>query len=214
MRMASLTPPARRRRRWSRPRSPVAASPASSAASSGSGLTRSASVIQPAFRRACMISVSASSRDRSKPSSAPGVWTFSPSLRSVQPTRSSVAQPARSSTVLMPALPSATSILVVTPGTSLHGVLDAERLPLGVELGLDAGEIVAGAGLQLGRGLLVEALDAGEFLDRDVGQFLDRVEAFGRQELADHLVDVERLHERPGCGRRIPSGAARTPPAR
>src|SRR5258707_946644 len=40
-----------------------------------------------------------------------------PSLRSVQPTRSSVAQPARSSTVLMSFSPNLTSIFEVTPGT-------------------------------------------------------------------------------------------------
>ena len=77
-------------------------------------------------------------------------------------------------------------------GHLLERVLDAEFLALGVELGLDLGEIFAGAGLQFGRGVVVEALDAGDFLGIDHRQFLDRVEAFRRQQLADHLVDIER----------------------
>src|SRR5581483_1009222 len=69
-----------------------------SASAGSAGLARSASEIQPALTRACMIRCSASSREISMPSSAPVCLTGSlPSLRSVQPTRSSVAQPARSS---------------------------------------------------------------------------------------------------------------------
>src|ERR1700738_5198595 len=68
--------------------------------------------------RACMIMFSASSRDTSLGSRMPGCLVGSPpSLRSVQPTRSSVAQPARSSTVLMSFSPNFTNIFEVTPGT-------------------------------------------------------------------------------------------------
>ena len=42
-----------------------------------------------------------------------------PDVSSVQPQRSSVAQPARSSIVLMPCSPNATSINAVSPGMSL-----------------------------------------------------------------------------------------------
>ena len=88
---------------------------------------------------------------------------------------------------------------MVTPGTSLSFVGDAELRALGVVLGLDLGEIVAGARLQFARGLLVEALDRGDFLGLDQRQFLDRGEAFRGEQLADHLVDVERLHEHLGA---------------
>src|SRR6266436_6564535 len=68
--------------------------------------------------RACMIMFSASSREVSLGSRMPGCLVGSPpSLRSVQPTRSSVAQPARSSTVLISFSPNFTSIFEVTPGT-------------------------------------------------------------------------------------------------
>ncbi len=65
-----------------------------------------------------MIMRSASSREISLASRMPGNLVGSPpSLRSVQPTRSSVAQPARSSTDLMSFSPNLTSIFEVTPGT-------------------------------------------------------------------------------------------------
>ena len=56
-------------------------------------------------------------------------------------------------------------------------------------------EVFAGARLDFVRGVLVEALDRGDFVRLDEGDFLDRGEAFGGQQLADHLVDVERFHE-------------------
>src|SRR5581483_11104786 len=91
---------------------------ASASATSGSGGLRSASVTQPALRRACMIIASASARDRLKPSRMPAWRTVSPSLRSLQPTTSSGTRPAKSSTVLTSPLPRATSMAVLTPGTS------------------------------------------------------------------------------------------------
>ena len=45
------------------------------------------------------------------------------------------------------------------------------------------------------RGILVEALDMGDFGGIDEGDFLDRGEAFGGEQLRDDFVDVERLHE-------------------
>ena len=90
--------------------------------------------------------------------------------------------------------PNATSIAVVTPGIS-EVVGDAERLALGVALGLMLLQILARAGLDLLGGVLVEAFDRGDLRRLDEGDFLDRGEAFGGQQLGDHLVDVERLHE-------------------
>ena len=44
-------------------------------------------------------------------------------------------------------------------------------------------------------GVLVEALDVGDLAGIDVGHLLHRLEALGGEQLGDHLVDVERLHE-------------------
>src|SRR4029077_2243583 len=44
-------------------------------------------------------------------------------------------------------------------------------------------------------GILIEALDVGDLAGIDVGHLGDGLEAFGRQQLGDHLVDVERFHE-------------------
>ena len=51
---------------------------------------------------------------------------------------------------------------------------DAELRALGVELGLDLGQIIARPRLQLGRGILVEAFDAGDLFGVDHRQLLDR----------------------------------------
>src|SRR3990167_8894477 len=80
-------------------------------------------------------------------------------------------------------------------GDFLEGVVDAERLPLLVLLGLDPRQILAGALLELGRRLVVEALDAGDLVLLDVGDVLDGGEAFRGEELGAHLVDVERGDE-------------------
>src|SRR4051812_8550977 len=83
-------------------------------------------------------------------------------------------------------------------GHVLHCVLDAELLAPGLEFGFQLFEIFTGAVLEFLRGLLVETFDAGEFLDVHHREFLDRGEAFGRQQLADHFVDIERFHEDAG----------------
>ena len=72
---------------------------------------------------------------------------------------------------------------------------DAELLALGIALGLLALEIVARPRLDLVGGVLVEALDVGDLAGIDVGHLLHRLEALGGEQLGDHLVDVERLHE-------------------
>src|SRR5262249_44107266 len=69
-------------------------------------------------------------------------------------------------------------------GNFLEGILDAEVLALGVELGLLLVQELARARLQLLRGFLVEAFDAGEFLLLDQEELLDRLESFRRQQLA------------------------------
>ena len=72
---------------------------------------------------------------------------------------------------------------------------DAERLALGVELGLEFLEMLAGARLNLVGGVLVEAFDGGNLARLDEGDFLDGGEALRGEELGDHFVHVERLHE-------------------
>src|SRR5262249_11919596 len=77
-------------------------------------------LIQPALTRAFIMSVSQYSRDTFKRSRIPGCLTVFPSFDSLQPSRSSVAQSARSSIDFMPCSPKATSIRVVTPGKFLR----------------------------------------------------------------------------------------------
>ncbi len=60
-------------------------------------------------------------------------------------------------------------------------------------------EEFAGAGLDFLRRLLVEAVDRGNFVEVDKGEFLDSRKAFGGKHLADHFVDVERVHEEVGA---------------
>src|SRR3954469_6245889 len=71
-----------------------------------------------------------------------------------------------------------------------HVVGDAQFLPPRLLLGLDAGEIVLGSGLDLGGRVLVEALDRREFGRVHVGQFLNGAEALRGQKLAHDLVHV------------------------
>src|SRR5450830_961463 len=66
------------------------------------GCVRLASLIHPAFMRAFMMIASQSSRDTLKRSRIPACLMVFPSLDSLQPSRSSVAQSARSSMDLMP----------------------------------------------------------------------------------------------------------------
>src|SRR5581483_10695130 len=83
-------------------------------------------------------------------------------------------------------------------GHVLHGVLDAELLAPGLELAFQPLQIFLGAVLQLVGGVFIETFDAGEFPDIDQRQFLDRREAFGGEQLAHDLVDIERFHEDAG----------------
>ena len=59
--------------------------------------------------------------------------------------------------------------------------------------------IVAGAGLELLGGVLVEALDGGDLVGVDIGDVLDGGEAFGDQQLGDDLVDVQGFLEQRGA---------------
>ncbi len=103
-----------------------------------------------------------------------------------------MAQPARSSIVLTSFSPSFTSIGSVTPSIVCSSSCDAELDALGVLLRLDLGEVVARARLDLLGGVLVEALDGGELVRLDEGEFLHRAKALGGEQLAHHLVEVER----------------------
>ena len=84
---------------------------------------------------------------------------------------------------------------MVTPVDLLEVVRDPKRLALVVEFGLDPGEMSLRARLDFGRGVGVEAFDRRKLARFDIGDFVDRAEAFRREELGDRLVDVERVHE-------------------
>src|SRR5579884_1206371 len=74
-------------------------------------------------------------------------------------------------------------------------VLDTELLPPGIEFRLLPIEIFAGAILQFARRVEIKPLDAGNFLLVHQRQLFDRAEAFGGQQLPDHLVEIERLNK-------------------
>ena len=74
-------------------------------------------------------------------------------------------------------------------------VLDAELAALFARRGFAPLERFGGAVLKLGRDIVVEALDRGDFVDRDVGDFLEAGEAFGDEQLRQRLVDVELVLE-------------------
>ena len=74
-------------------------------------------------------------------------------------------------------------------------VLDAELAALLARRGFAPLERFGGAALKLGRDIVVEALDRGDFLDRHVGDFLEAGEAFGDEQLRQRLVDVELVLE-------------------
>src|SRR5919107_550701 len=95
-------------------------------------------------------------------------------------TSSSVARSARSSSVRMFALPKVTSICSVRCGISAR----ASSTPSFRRSSRDAA-------LQLGGDVVVETLDRGDLLDRDVSDFLEAGEAFGDEQLRERLVDVE-----------------------
>jgi hypothetical protein len=64
---------------------------------------------------------------------------------------------------------------------------------------LTALQCLGSAALQLARDLVVETLDRGDFVDFDVGYFLEAGEAFGDQQLGQRLVDVELALEHFGA---------------
>ncbi len=64
-----------------------------------------------------------------------------------------------------------------------------------VMLGLDLNKMLAGTHLKHFRGGLVEAFDRGNLIRLHIGDFLDIGEAFGSQQLTDHLVDIQRHRE-------------------
>ena len=74
-------------------------------------------------------------------------------------------------------------------------VLDAELAALLARGGFAALERFGGAALELGRDVVVEALDRRDFVDLDVGDFLEAGEAFGDEQLRQRLVDVELVLE-------------------
>ena len=92
----------------------------------------------------------------------------------------------------MSALPSATIIAVVTPGTSFSSsatpsFLRSSSCSASIFSRYSRARACSSAG-----GLLVEALDRGELVALDEGDFLDAGEAFRGEQLRHHLVDVER----------------------
>ena len=91
----------------------------------------------------------------------------------------------------MPALPSVTSICLGEVRKLGQRILDAQLAALLARRGFAALERFGGAALQLAGDLVVEALDRGDFVDLDVGDFLEAGEAFGDQQLGQRLVDVE-----------------------
>src|SRR3546814_3222417 len=74
-------------------------------------------------------------------------------------------------------------------------ILDAELAALGACRRLAALKRLGRAVLQLFGQFLVEALDARQFLERNIGDFLQLSEAFGDEELRERLVDVELFLE-------------------
>src|SRR4029077_8272861 len=87
--------------------------------------------------------------------------------------------------------------LRVYAGHRLQSVIHTEFLALVFLLGLELFQIFFCPALQLVGGFFVETFDAGQFLDVDQREFLDRGKAFRRQQLADDFVDVQRFHEHP-----------------
>src|SRR4051812_8674400 len=82
-------------------------------------------------------------------------------------------------------------------GYRLQRVVDAELLAPRFELGFLLLEMLPGAALQFVGRFIIKTLDAREFAHIDQRQLLDRGKTFRRQQLAYHLVDIERFHEDP-----------------
>jgi hypothetical protein len=116
--------------------------------------------------------------------------------RSVQPTRSSVAQPARSSSVANLVFSERDHHRRRHAGNTAQIVMNAKLAPALIALLLEPLQMLAGTRLNFFCRVLVEAFDAGDFAQLDVGHFLNRREAFGREKLGNDFVNVERVHER------------------
>ena len=78
-------------------------------------------------------------------------------------------------------------------------VLDAHRPALLAGRFLLALQRLGGAVLELGGELVVEALDRSQLVELDIGDFLERAEALGDEQLGERLVDVELLLEQFGA---------------
>ena len=127
-------------------------------------------------------------------------------------TSSSPARSARSSSVFTPFSPSATSIAGVSPSMRRHLVGDAELHALLGQRSVSLREPGAARARCSSLGhVLVEAFDRRQLLERHVGDLLDRGEAFGHQQLGDHVVHVQRLHEHLRAAAGTPPGGARSP---
>src|SRR5918993_537804 len=70
-------------------------------------------------------------------------------------------------------------------------ILDAKAAALLARSGLASLQRFGGAALQLASDLVVETLDRGDFVDGDVGDFLEAGEALRDEQLRQRLVDVE-----------------------
>ena len=96
-----------------------------------------------------------------------------------------------------------------SPNATMHGggdafdflelVGDAELLAASLVLRFDARDVILRTRLDLGCRVLVEAFDGRDFARIHIGEFLDGAETFRGEELADHLVDVEGVHEQFGA---------------
>ncbi len=76
---------------------------------------------------------------------------------------------------------------------------DTPRLRAQLAIGfLAALERLGGAVLQLGGEIVVEAFDRGELIELDIGDFLERAEPLGDQQLRERLVDVQLVLEQLG----------------
>src|SRR5207237_7071143 len=76
-----------------------------------------------------------------------------------------------------------------------QGILDAERAALLAGGGLAPLERFRGTVLELGRDVVVQALDRGDLVDGDVGDFFQAGEAFGDEQLRQRFIDVELVLE-------------------
>ena len=98
----------------------------------------------------------------------------------------------------MSALPSVTSICFGEVRDLGEGILHTERGALFAGSSVAALERLGRAALELGGDVVVETFDRGDFVEVDVGDFLEAGEAFGDQQLRQRFVDVELVLEQRG----------------